>query len=298
MSGLWRNYIDTPEGKYPIVLRRDGTVLTKPYFVLVDCDPGFADALFAYAAKHEAIGSDSKFVGDVLEWAQQVRDNPPEQGDPDAPRHREDDLIVIAWARSVHSKSQPSLDRVSGRRNDDLRAPGNAVGFEAEKDLGTKPTGARGRSNMAHKDRHPSVAVHPRCQHGCGNRYRLRTTPMGQTFVHQCVLLGIHDEAACRFECEVEPYESLCSSNANLADALNLECMRNDGGSLPDGDKSITLTRLRKMLKREAEGYRRIAFPTGKDRKHIDRDKQNHMLVARGSYAACEALLENLTSGK
>lgn len=105
MAGLWRNYSDTPEGKYPIVLRRDGTVVTKPYFVLLDCDPAFADALFAYAKKHEAIGSDPKFVGDILEWAQYVRDGPPPPGDPDAPKHRTDDPKVLAWARSVHGKS-------------------------------------------------------------------------------------------------------------------------------------------------------------------------------------------------
>lgn len=28
MSGLWRNNPNTPEGKYPVVLRRDGTPLT------------------------------------------------------------------------------------------------------------------------------------------------------------------------------------------------------------------------------------------------------------------------------
>jgi hypothetical protein len=105
MSGLWRNDSETPEGKYPIVLRRDGSVVTKPYFVLLDCDPGFVAALIAYANEHESIGSDPNFVTQIREWAYEVERNPPPQGDPDAPRHREDDPIVIAWARSVHSKS-------------------------------------------------------------------------------------------------------------------------------------------------------------------------------------------------
>lgn len=105
MSGLWRNDSQTPEGKYPIVLRRDGTVVTKPYFVLLDCDLGFVSALRAYANEHESMGSDPNFVAQIRDWADSVEANPPEPGDPDAPRHRKDDPIVIAWARSAHSKS-------------------------------------------------------------------------------------------------------------------------------------------------------------------------------------------------
>ena len=105
MSGLWRNDSETPEGKYPIVLRRDGSVVTKPYFVLLDCDPGFVDALRSYADKHESIGSDPNFIAQIRDWADEVEENPPEQGDPDAPCHRTDDPVVIAWARSAHSKS-------------------------------------------------------------------------------------------------------------------------------------------------------------------------------------------------
>lgn len=105
MSGLWREDSDTPEGKYPIVLRRDGTVVTKPYFVLLDCDPAFVAAMRAYANEHKRLGSDRNFVLQIHEWADRVEANPPPQGDPDAPRHRKDDPIVIAWARSAHSKS-------------------------------------------------------------------------------------------------------------------------------------------------------------------------------------------------
>lgn len=75
------------------VLRRDGTVATKPYFVLLDCDPGFVAALIAYANEHESIGSDPAFVTQIREWAYDIERNPPPQGDPDAPRHRKDDPI-------------------------------------------------------------------------------------------------------------------------------------------------------------------------------------------------------------
>ena len=109
MAGLWRNDSETPEGKYPIVLRRDGAVVTKPYFVLLDCDPGFVDAMTAYADKHKELGSDPAFVQQIYDWVNDVINDTNAgditPGDPDAPRHRTDDPVVIAWARSVHSKS-------------------------------------------------------------------------------------------------------------------------------------------------------------------------------------------------
>jgi len=105
MSGLWRNDTDTPEGKYPIVLRRDGSVVTTPYFVLLERDPAFSDAIRAYAAKHTELGSDPQFVNDLIEWANDADGSIRDYGDPDAPRHRTDDPVVIAWARAVHSQS-------------------------------------------------------------------------------------------------------------------------------------------------------------------------------------------------
>lgn len=105
MSGLWREDEETPEGKYPIVLRRDGTVVTTPYFVLLERDPGFVAAMTAYADYHEREASDPAFVTDIRDWVRHVQVEAPAHGDPDAPRHRTDDPIVIAWARSAHSKS-------------------------------------------------------------------------------------------------------------------------------------------------------------------------------------------------
>lgn len=57
-------------------------------------------------------------------------------------------------------------------------------------------------------------------------------------------------------------------------------------------ERTVTRKWLRRLLTREAEGYRRIAFPKGGSRTITTRDQQNHVLVARGSYAACQRLLE------
>lgn len=112
MAGIWKNNPETAEGKYPIVLRRDGSVLTKPYFVLVLGDPGAPAALEAYAAAHGALGSDPQFVADVrglaleaIGWANlcaREAANPDLKADPDAPPHRQDDPDIISWARRVH----------------------------------------------------------------------------------------------------------------------------------------------------------------------------------------------------
>lgn len=53
-------------------------------------------------------------------------------------------------------------------------------------------------------------------------------------------------------------------------------------------------TKLKRLLRNHAEGYRQIAFPKGGAATIRTRDQQNHALVARGSYAACRRLLEEL----
>ena len=111
MSGLWRNDKETPEGKYPIVLRRDGTVLTKPYFVLVDCDPGFVAAMSAYADAHEELESDQNFVNDIRSWVASIRNNPPPSGDPTSARYRKDDPAILAWARDSKRNGGVSTKR-------------------------------------------------------------------------------------------------------------------------------------------------------------------------------------------
>ncbi len=103
MAGIWRNNPDTPEGKYPIVLRRDGSPVTTPYFVLLMRDPCFAAAITAYADEAERRNYDPQYVSDLREMVEAA----PRvlamlgPGDPDAPRHRTDDPVTLAWARSV-----------------------------------------------------------------------------------------------------------------------------------------------------------------------------------------------------
>ncbi len=103
MAGIWRNDPETPEGKYPIVLRRDGTPLKSRYIVMALRDPCVPAALRAYARKAKDLGLDEQYVEDVLNlskdaYAERDRVGP---GDPDAPRHRKDDPAVLAWARNI-----------------------------------------------------------------------------------------------------------------------------------------------------------------------------------------------------
>ena len=100
---LWNQDAETPEGKYPIVLRRDGSVLPGPYFVLALRDPCAAAAIRAYADTAEERRMDPTYVADLRTLASQAevyatRD----PGDPDAPRHRTDDPAILAWARTAH----------------------------------------------------------------------------------------------------------------------------------------------------------------------------------------------------
>jgi len=109
MAGLWRNNPETPEGKYPILLRRDGTTVKVPYFPILLHDPCAAAALKAYADKAEEHCMDPEYVKDLRELAKTSQalakeaKNNPKPPDPDAPRHRVDDPKIIAWARSIQN---------------------------------------------------------------------------------------------------------------------------------------------------------------------------------------------------
>jgi len=103
MAGLWRKNPATPEGKYPVVLRRDGTPLTSRFIVVGLRDPAAPAALRAYADEAERLGFDPQYVKDMRELATdadnyRVAVGP---GDPDKPPHRKDDPNVLAWARSI-----------------------------------------------------------------------------------------------------------------------------------------------------------------------------------------------------
>lgn len=104
---LWKNDEATAEGKYPILLRRDGTAVEHPYFAMLARDPCAPAALRAYAIKAQELGLDPEYVRDICALATDYEQYRAEvgDGDPDAPRHRKDDPAILAWARSLHTKS-------------------------------------------------------------------------------------------------------------------------------------------------------------------------------------------------
>ena len=69
MARLWVNDPATPEGKYPILLRRDGTPVEHPYFPILARDPAGPPALRAYADAADKLGYDSAMVADVRAMA-------------------------------------------------------------------------------------------------------------------------------------------------------------------------------------------------------------------------------------
>lgn len=97
MARLFRNQDGFEGGKY-LVQRRDGTVPDWPYFVIGAADPCASSALMAYAWRAEQQGLDPQYVADIRELAREFDDylNSHPQGDPDAPRHRQDDPEIVA----------------------------------------------------------------------------------------------------------------------------------------------------------------------------------------------------------
>jgi hypothetical protein len=121
MSGLWKNDPDTREGKYPVVLRRDGTVPEWAWFVMGQRDPWAPAALRAYAKAAEVDRADPQYVADLRrmadEWESFQADGFLGQnlGDPDAPRHRVDDPDVLNFPRSLKEFVAGIRGRLSGR---------------------------------------------------------------------------------------------------------------------------------------------------------------------------------------
>lgn len=94
--GLWRkNGIEG--GKY-LVLRRDGSVLEHPHFVLVARDPAAPRALMAYARQAELLGFDPTYVRNLRDLAPTWHEYREAHGagDPDAKPHRKDDPDTVA----------------------------------------------------------------------------------------------------------------------------------------------------------------------------------------------------------
>ena len=115
LTGLFRDDPATPEGKY-LVKRRDGTVMTKPNFVLVATDPLAIAALHAYAdeglrilredpARAAALGLTEQFLERLHEHAVEWETYRQNHGDsdPGMGRHRKDDPATIAEMRKGHS---------------------------------------------------------------------------------------------------------------------------------------------------------------------------------------------------
>jgi hypothetical protein len=102
MARLWRNTDGTREGKY-LVVRRDGTVPEWPYFVIGAADPAAPAALRAYADSCEQLGMDPLYVEDLKVLASDFEAYrlAVGAGDPDAPRHREDDPVTIEKMRTA-----------------------------------------------------------------------------------------------------------------------------------------------------------------------------------------------------
>lgn len=109
MARLWRNRPETPEGKYPILLRRDGTPVEKPFFSILAGDKAGAAALRAYADKAQELGYDPEMVADVRGLADQYERYTQGHSDPDAPPHRKDNPIVILWAQDIIRRNRRSI---------------------------------------------------------------------------------------------------------------------------------------------------------------------------------------------
>lgn len=105
--GLWSKDEATYEGKYPILLRRDGSVVEHPYFAILARDPCASAALLAYADKAEELSLPSDYVSDIRHLAQEYDEYRDRfgDGDPGAARHREDNPAILAWARSMRTHS-------------------------------------------------------------------------------------------------------------------------------------------------------------------------------------------------
>lgn len=105
MTGLFKNDPETREGKYPIILRRDGSVVDRPNFVLLASDPAAVLALIVYANQCRIHGYDPEYVEEVRQLADDFEtwreENRLDTHDVDRPNDREDDPAILAWARSV-----------------------------------------------------------------------------------------------------------------------------------------------------------------------------------------------------
>jgi hypothetical protein len=95
MPGIWQ-INDERLNKY-LVLRRDGTMPEWPWLVLGAADPAVPAALRTLADESARLGMDGEYVEDLLDLADKFDEwrQANTTGDPDAPRHRTDDPLIV-----------------------------------------------------------------------------------------------------------------------------------------------------------------------------------------------------------
>lgn len=95
VTGLWRY---RGHGQKFLVMRRDGSIPSWPYFVLGARDPAAAEAIRAYADICTEQGYNTDYTGDLLRLADDFDAYRARMGDgdPESPPHRTDCAAVLS----------------------------------------------------------------------------------------------------------------------------------------------------------------------------------------------------------
>jgi hypothetical protein len=97
---VWSKTKEFSEGKF-LVVRRDGTTPDWPHFVMGARDPAVPHALASYANQADDLGFEPEYVASVRVLSEDFVKYRSEHGDgdPEAPPHRTDELMVLAMMR-------------------------------------------------------------------------------------------------------------------------------------------------------------------------------------------------------
>lgn len=106
LTGLFRDDPATPEGKY-LVKRRDGTVMTKPNFVLVATDPLAIAALRAYAEEGCRMMLDKPERAAVLGLTNQLLPVSSRSQTSGNPTVKNTAIVTPAWVSTVRTIRPP-----------------------------------------------------------------------------------------------------------------------------------------------------------------------------------------------
>lgn len=114
MAGLFRNDPTTRSGKFPVLLRRDGTVPEWEWFVLGSRDPAAITAIRHYADEAKSRGWDPQYATDLYALAERWLGLQSgerldriagicrlKEADPDAGPHRTDDPAMLTFPGSL-----------------------------------------------------------------------------------------------------------------------------------------------------------------------------------------------------